>query len=129
MNWKFVAVILISFIILLVCYFFLIPTPTPSKKPRGEKYQEKKLISGKLKILDPIPDEETFKNIVKDIKLQNPDYQDHIAYYFPNECPSYKLEYFIIDSKKYYVPEEGYLIFVKKDHKWTKEPNFPYFMI
>jgi hypothetical protein len=77
--------------------------------------------------------EEDFKNDFKKIRSQLKIPDDHIAYYFPDECPSYKLEFYIIDIEngleKYYVPEQNHLIVVSKDHRWTKEPEFIFWRI
>ncbi len=121
MNWKLVTVILVSLILLVVCYLTLdFQKYFVTKK---QLVQEPVTVFNTQKIRTDVTKEEDLKNI----KL--PD--GHIGYYFFAECPSYKQEYFIVDLTeegldKYHVPEQGYLIIVKKDHKWTKEPNFVY---
>jgi len=121
MNWKLITVVLVSFILLIACYLSLYQTNFVI----GGKSSEKELVHNfdtvkKIKI--NFQNEEDFK------KFHIPD--GHTGYYFPTTCPSYKLEYFIVDKdehlERYHVPEEGYLIIVKKEHLWTKEPDFTY---
>jgi len=124
MNWKLITIILVSLILLIVCYLTLICPLDIQKYFTNKKIQEKDkptYVLKKMKI--DIPNEEYLKNI----KLP----ENHIAYYFFSKCPEYKQEYFLVDHtvkdlEKYHVPEQGHLIIVKKDHKWTKEPNFEY---
>lgn len=136
MYWRLVAVVLISLVLLVVCYLTL---------DRGEgvqryfKYGQKNteisvehkpvgLTQNKFKM--SFQKEEDFKNAINRIKTQLGLPDDYIAYYFPVKCPDYKLEFYIMDIEygleKYYVPEEGHLILVGKDHIWTKEPDFVY---
>lgn len=46
-----------------------------------------------------------------------------VLYYFPEECPSYDMDIFIVSEKdnaeKYYVPEKNSLLLIDSDHKWT----------
>jgi hypothetical protein len=127
-NWKLLTVILISLILLIVCYlsfdlrgYFSVKNQEPKEQPDSVQ------TSKKIKMV--IQKEEEFKNI------RIPD--NHVAYYFYEECPDYKLGYFIVDKEKrtdeneeglerYHVPEQYHLIIVQKDHIWTKEPNFKY---
>lgn len=53
---------------------------------------------------------------------------DQMAYYFPEDCPGYKEEYFLRDNEtdKYYVPQKNRIIVVSKNHTWTKQPTFKY---
>jgi hypothetical protein len=125
MNWKLVTVVLISLILLVVCYltldfqrYFTLYSGT-KKIP----VHEPMTVFNSHKIKTDIANEEDFKNI----KL--PD--GYVGYYFFGECPSYKQEYFLIDLtdeglEKYHVPQQGHLVIVKKDHWWSKEPNFTY---
>jgi hypothetical protein len=53
--------------------------------------------------------------------------EDMSLYYFPEECPSYKEDTFLItkenDLDKYYIPEKNYLVLLNKQHTWTKKPD------
>ena len=64
------------------------------------------------------------EDIYNKLKLEN----NQMAYYFPEECPSYKEGYYIRDNEtdKYYVPEKDKIIIVNKNNTWTKEPTFKY---
>jgi len=130
MNWKLVTVVLISLILLVVCYLTLDFQKYSDSLPKYFNLSSKKIpvqepttVFNSRKIKIDFTKEEDFKNV----KL--PD--GHVGYYFFEECPSYKQEYFLIDFtdeglEKYHVPEQGHLLVVKKDHKWSKEPNFTY---
>lgn len=82
--------------------------------------------SGKLKVHSAHSahalSEEDLKNVIFP--------EGHTLYYFPEECPDYKQEYYIVvksegsKTHKYYVPEKGHLLVVPNNHEWTKEPNF-----
>jgi hypothetical protein len=117
MNWKLVTVVLVSLILLVICYLTLDLQKYFVSKKVQEPVHDLAVVK-KIKI--DIPKEEDLR------KIKIP--EDHIAYYFPSECPSYKQEFFLIDTEegleKYYVPEEKHMIIVKKDHRWTKEPDF-----
>jgi hypothetical protein len=154
MNWKLVAVILISLILLAVCYLTIVyPLSTPSivknyfkKEEQKEPKHDLKTVR-KLKI--PFSKEEDFKNwctnynvFVNGTKeftsITDKQNDRHTVYYFQDGCPGYKLGYFLVDTddeghENYHVPEDGYVIIVNKEHKWTKDtkelPNFSYWKI
>jgi hypothetical protein len=119
MNWKLITVILISLILLVVCYLTL-DLQKHFQIKRNEQIQSEFFTNKKIKL--DIQKEEDLK------KFNIPD--GHIIYYFPDKCPDYKSEFFLIDNEngldKYYIPEEKHIILVKKDHRWTKQPDFIY---
>ncbi len=129
MNWKLVTVILISLILLIASYLTLVSTADFQKYFITKKIQVQEpnynfTIHQKIKI--DIPKEEDFK------VLKIP--ENYVGYYFFDKCPEYKQEFFLIDLteeglEKYHIPEQGYLIIVKKEHKWTKEPDFAYWKL
>lgn len=132
MNWKLTVVVLISLILLVVCYLTIsVPNYFTFKKEiQKEPVHDKVTRKFKIDFLK----EEDFKNFFRAPEGATLRGQTHIAYYFPGPCPYYKLEYFLVDLtdeglETYHVPEEGYLIIVKKDHKWTKEPDFTYWKL
>lgn len=140
MYWKLVTVLLIAVILLVMCYITLDMQKYLRYLPGKEKEKEKdneNPITGKVNVF--FQNEDEFINTVKKMKI------DKVVYYFPVKCPDYKMEYFLIDTyenleedtlsspssdkiilEKYYVPEEGSMIIVKKDHKWSKYPDFLY---
>ena len=129
-NWKLIAVVSISLILLILCYLTIVSTPDIKKyfnnynlnKTDGMNYVQQ----SKTKIRINFSKEEDFIKFVGNL-------DNEVAYYFPEGCPSYKSEYYLVDfndnKENYHVPEDGYLIIVKKDHKWTKEPNFLYWKV
>lgn len=135
MKWKLIAVISISLILLFICYLTII-NPLPEglikkyfKNENQNQIQiqsENQIIQESKKIKIDFSNQENFNNFIKD----NIDHNYYNGYYFPEECPSYKLEYFLIENNEnnenYYVPEKGYMIIIKKEHTWTKEPTFTY---
>jgi hypothetical protein len=132
MNWKLVTVILISLILLIACYLTLdlqIANVALFKKVQDHSKEPISSTTLYTKKIQIDLQEDNFKN------LKIP--EDHVAYYFPTECPDYKLGFYIVDKEyrennkgddleRYYIPEEKHLIIVKKDHIWTKEPNFTF---
>jgi len=136
MNWKLVTVMLISLILLIVCYMSLdldkskyqLIVKRYLKYPAGEVNQVEYTDlsfgdSRKIKVDSQlIQKEDDLK------KLKIPD--DHVVYYFPGKCPSYKQDIFLISTEdgldKYYVPEEYHLVLVQKTNRWSKEPDFTY---
>ncbi len=130
LNWKLVTVMLISLILLVVCYLTLDLDKSKYVKyfPGREKEKEKEsdnsyeLFENSKKVKTDIQKEEDLK------KIKIPD--NYIVYYFPVKCPDYKQEFFLVSNEegleKYYLPEENHLILIKKEHKWTKDPNFVY---
>ena len=123
MNWKLVTVVIISFILIVTCYLTLDMQKYFITKKDSLKEPELDLNTKKIKI--NISKEEDLK------KIKIPD--NHVIYYFPSKCPNYKEEFFLTETDegldKYYVPEEGYVIIIKKDHKWTKDPDFVYWKL
>ena len=136
MYWKLIAGVLISLILLVVCYLILdaqkyikyLPGNVSAKIIQEPEHKPVGLSQGKFKI--DFSKEEDFKNGFKKLKLQLKLTDDYVAYYFPIKCPDYRLEIYLLEVEngleKYYVPEEGHLIVIKKDHVWTKEPDFLY---
>jgi len=146
MNWKLIAVVSISLILLVVCYLTIV-SPLPDVKKyfinvkKTEEQKETTSYRGLKKIKINFSKEEDFikfinGNVRNDFIRNTNDFtvtkvdNELVAYYFPEGSPSYKSEYFLIDTddnkENYHVPEDGYLIIVKKDHKWTKDPDFTY---
>ena len=142
MNWKLIAVVLTSLILLIVCYLTVVSPFSDVKKYFVNHEQKEPIYDFKIvkKIKISFSKEEEFLNFVsvKDFVSNTNDFtnvneqsNEYIAYYFPEGCPSYKLGYLLVDTNEegrdnYYVPEDGYLIIVNKEHRWTKEPSFKY---
>jgi hypothetical protein len=129
-TWKLVAVALLSLILLITCYLTLdiqryISFPLLEKEELGQPKNYDELFMRFKKIKIDIQTEDDFK------KINIPD--EHTLYYFPSICPDYKQGVFITSIEnglsKYYVPEENHLILVKKDHIWTKQPDFNYWKL
>jgi hypothetical protein len=115
-NWKLITVFLISLIIIVICHLSL---DIQKYFPKKEKEQSEPELFENAKKIKLELNEDDFK------KIKAPD--DSVLYYFPNKCPDYKQGFFLVsienNLEKYYVPEEHHLILIKKDHKWTKEPD------
>jgi hypothetical protein len=123
-NWKLVAIILISVIIAIIIGYSQWNKENGLQVSIPEKKIEDLVMSHSFpnkdkKIKHHIQNQEDFK------KIKIP--ENMILYYFPGECPHYTKEIFLYVTSegldKYFVPEEKTLILVKKDHKWTNEPN------
>ena len=156
MNWKLIAVVLISLLLLAVCYLTIVyPLPTPSivknyfkkeQKEQKEPVHDPKAIR---KIKMAFSKEEDFTNwctnYIHNVFVNGTneftsinDKQKHngyTVYYFPEGCPNYKLGYFLVDTdndghENYHVPEDKHVIIINKEHRWTKDtreiPNFNY---
>jgi hypothetical protein len=142
MNWKLIAVVLISLILLVICYLTIVsPLSTPSivknyfVGKNHERSQEEPLHIKKFKI--NFSKEEEFTNWCTNFVhvfvggTNEFTKNGRVVYYFPEGCPNYKQGYFLVDTddeghENYHVPEDGYVIIVNKDHKWTKDPTFSY---
>jgi len=116
-NWKLIAIILISVILIIIGY---------SQWPVNHIIKESTIDYNMFinetmskKINNFVISEEELK------KIKVP--ENMMIYYFPGDCPHYTQDMFIhIVSNgldKYFVPETKSLILVKKDHKWTNEPK------
>jgi hypothetical protein len=120
--WKLGVILSVSLIVLIVLYFNM-----NRKIDYKEKIEEISLKPGKIKM--KIQKEEEMNKIII------PD--EHIVYYFHSECPGYKEDILIVEKnhidneeiENYYLPEEGHAIIVKKNHVWSKEPNFKFWKL
>lgn len=118
--WK--IFLIISIIILTIVFFIYTEKYSTVNKYNDEKYE---IFQNILNCRD-IPykvniylDKEEFENM----KIP----ENKVAYYFPEECPSYKNNVFLYTKinglDKYYIPEQHYLIIINKDHTWTNNPD------
>lgn len=109
MRWKLTIVVIMLILVTFFCYIAI--DITPNTISIQQEYQNKTKIK-----MTP----EEFNNY--------PVPGGYVAYYFYTTCPDYKEKYYIIEKEgslnKYYLPEENYALIVKKDHEWTKVPNF-----
>jgi hypothetical protein len=134
MNWKLIVVVFTSLILFIVCYLILVSSLSEVKNYFINKKIQEPILDFKInrKIKINFSKEDEFISFINDdFKKVNQLSNEYIAYYFPEGCPSYKSGYFLIDKNEegqenYYVPEDGYLVIVNKDHQWTKEPSFEY---
>lgn len=138
MNWKLLVIIFAALILLVVCYILLMnPSLYKDKFSGGGGGGGDSIDTNVLNVPHEIPNdtsrkfkinisnEEEFKTIAEKIKVL----EGSTFYYFPEVCPSYRSEYYLIDKndkmlERYYLPEEKHLIIVGPDHKWTKPPDF-----
>ncbi len=131
LNWKIIFITSITVIIVIICYKL------------HERGNLKQVFTNGSVIMNSDTDLGINLDTENDIKIKinklltfeefkkisiNPNMN---LYYFHSDCPGYK-EDILISTKnngldKFYVPERNFLILVKKDHQWTKEPKGEYF--
>lgn len=120
-NWKLAVVVIVSLFLLTICYLTVNLQANLQIKKETEYDFETKTPDQFKKFIGVQREED-----LKKIKIP----ENHVIYFFPEKCPDYKSDCFLVNTvgglDKYYLPEENYIIIIKKDHKWTKEPNFIY---
>jgi len=121
--WKLGIILSVTIIVLIVLYFNM-----RRETGKVEKIEEEIVLKpGKIK-MKLSKEEEINKMIIPN---------EHVVYYFHSECPGYKEDILIIEKdhigneeiENYYLPEEGYIIVVKKNHMWSKEPDFKFWKL
>jgi len=128
MNWKLFSIItVISIIITISLYIKIDVINSLYSKLNTQTIQKEEGIANKIVLgneTKKIPYENLTREEFDDIIIP----EDMVLYYFPEECPDFTkgiyISIIVNDLEKYYIPENNNFLLVKKEHKWTKDPNF-----